>query len=181
MVKRYFKSGILQKIVIFTAIAAILFVQSSGYSQTSANQKDEPKNAAVAFMFRMLAKGVIATTNAEVLKERIVDKISKMDEEKFRLFYLDFYEEVSGSEIFTAKYGFTEDMTKEQAIGMARSLDKSKLYDMIDSLPDQLIVSEFKRYISKNNKQPPKSDNVSYTMQSLNQMIESVKGKYIGR
>lgn len=198
MMKYLFRFNVLQKTVILAVTIIIFFAQNPGFSQeekelgvsndiTSNNsqacgsRKDSPKDAVFAFIFKILAKAYVSTMDIEALKKENIDSINKMDEESFHLFYLDFYEHISKVSFININYGLNEDISKEEAVSKIKSLDKQKLYAIIDSLPNEIIISEFKRYLSNNNKQAPQIDNASQVRQSLGQMIESIKNKYIGK
>jgi len=198
MMKYSFRLNVLQKTVILAVTIIIFFVQNPGFcqeekesgvyndvtsndSQASSSRKDSPKDAVFAFIFKILAKAYVSTTDIEVLKKEKIDRINKMDEESFHWFYLDFYEHISKSSFININYELNEDISKEEAVSKIKSLDKQKLYAIIDSLPNEIIISEFKRYLSKNNKQVPQIDSVSQVRQSLSQMIESIKNKYTGK
>ncbi|MBU1912038.1 MAG: hypothetical protein KKB22_00690 [Candidatus Omnitrophica bacterium] len=154
---------------------------ASNDSQASSSRKDSPKDAIFAFIFKILAKAYVSTTDIEILKKENIDRINKMDEESFHWFYLDFYEHISKVSFININYGLNEDISKEGAVSKIKSLDKQKLYAIIDSLPNEIIIGEFKRYLSNNNKQVPQINSVSQVRQSLGQMIESIKNKYIGK
>lgn len=40
-------------------------------------------------------------------------------------------------------------MNKERAIKNVESLNKKKMYEIIDSLPDRVIANQFKQYLSE--------------------------------
>lgn len=163
----------------------IFFAQNPGFSQgekeSGVYNDVTSKDTVFAFIFKILAKAYISTADIEVLKKENINKINKMDEEGFHWLYLDFYEHISKVSFINVNYGLNEDISKEEAVSKIKLLDKQKLYAIIDSLPNEIIISEFKRYLSNNNRQVPQIDSVSQVRQSLGQMIESIKNKYIGK
>jgi hypothetical protein len=92
---------------------------------------------------------------------------------------MDFYEHISKSPYFTDTFGLKKDMLRAEAIEKVRSLDKNKLYATIDALPDKLISDEFKRFLFKNKQEFPGKNNISGVFNSLSQMFDNFKKKYL--
>lgn len=133
----------------------------------------------IGFIFKVLAKGLVAAADLEVLKTKNTDKINKMSEEDFHVRYRDFYEHFSSNRVFTDKYGFHDNMTKAEAIEFIRIMDKDKICVIIDALPDVFIANEFKRHLFKNKQAVPASDNKNVFGDRMNEMIAEVKDKYL--
>jgi hypothetical protein len=67
-----------------------------------------------------------------------------MKEEWFRAKYAEVYPDIRRMPpAIPKKYGITEKMTRAQAIRIVRTMDKKKLYEIIDSVPDAVIARRF--------------------------------------
>ena len=143
----------------------------------SSNESAQVK--VIGYMFRALAKGLVATSDINSLKTSNIAKINKMSQENFHARYMDVYEHIYDCRFFTENYGLHEDMTKAEAIEKIRSLDKDKLYAIVDAVPDTLIASEFNRFMFKNKQEPPDPSDKKSFLDSLNKMVEYLKKKYL--
>jgi hypothetical protein len=122
-----------------------------------------------------LAKGFIAVVDVEKLKQNSVARINKMDEERFYARYMDFYEHLYDQPLFSETYGLREDLSREEAVEKIKTLDKPRMYAIIDSLPDVVINNEFKRYLFKNKKQAPQGTDPNSFWNSIGAWIDTIK------
>jgi len=148
-------------------------------SRVDKSEDDETETKFISYIFKILAKGVIATTDLDNLKTKCIAKIDEMSEDDFRVRYHDFYEHFSSNRVSTQAYGFHNDMTKTEAIELLKSLDKNKISALIDALPDIFIANEFKRYSFKNQLAVPDSNNTTVLLHRLKKMITYLKDKYL--
>ncbi len=140
------------------------------YAQENISMSDK----IIVITFKSLAKAYAATANIEKLKKDSIDKIKKMNDDKFKRRYGQVYETLKDLPPFLmVKYGITKDMTKEQAIGNIKSVDKKKIYEIIDSIPDKAISDQFKQYLNK-NKQGIQRNNI---IEQVNKMWNKMMGK----
>ena len=151
----------------------------AGVSRANNSEDDEVEAKFISYIFKVLAKGIIVTTDLDTLKTKCIAKIDKMSEEDFRLRYQDFYEHFSNNRVSTQAYGFHNDMTKTEAIELLKSLNKDKISAIIDALPDIFIANEFKRYSFKNKLAVPDSNNTTALLDRLKKMITYLKDKYL--
>lgn len=137
----------------------------SGYvfAQEEINAEDK----IIGSTFKTLAKAFVAVVDLDKLKASNVNKLGKMDEKKFNRRYIKVYESIKDLP-FNLKfsYGITVDMRKEQAIKNIESLDKNKIYAIIDSVPDAFIARQFNRYINE-KKQDIKKINLAGEINKL--------------
>lgn len=130
----------------------------------------------IAVTFKSLAKAYTATANIDKLKEDSIDKIKKINDDKFKRRYSQVYEALKDLPPFLmVKYGITKDMTKEQAIRNIKSVDRKKIYEIIDSLPDKAILDQFKQYLNKNMQQIQRSNIIEQVNKIWNKMIGKIK------
>lgn len=165
----------------FKILAMILFLAAGlsfpGY--IFAKTKISLQDKIIGSTFKSLAKTFVLASDLENLKRSNIDKINRMDEEKFRKRYARLYEvikELPAS--FQVKYGFKEDMTKEEAVKTITSFNKKKMCRMIDSVPEAVIAAEFKRYLNAKQKELQKyniAEQVKYFWSKQIQKMEPTR------
>lgn len=114
----------------------------------------------ISSTFKSLAKGFVTVVDINQIKKNNVAKIDKMSPEKFRKQYSKAYVVLKDMpDKLKAEYKIAEDISKEQVIKDIESLNKSKMYRIIDSIPDTVIADNFKRYLEQ-SKQEIQAGNV---------------------
>ena len=110
----------------------------------------DPGDYAIAGTIKTLAKIFVQTMGLEKFKARQIKALSKMKEAKFQKRYTEIYNVLKDlpPELLT-HYGITEHMTKQEAIKEIRHIDKSDLVEIIDKIPDQVIVKHVKSYLQQ--------------------------------
>ena len=127
--------------------------------------------------FKVLAKGFVEIADINKLKNNI-DRINKMSEDKFKKRYTEAYKVIKDlPPELKLRYGITEATTKEQIIKDIDSLDKSKIYEIIDSIPDEIIAKQFKQYLSEKKEEIQKSNIVEQINKFWNKMINNVSSR----
>jgi len=125
--------------------------------------------------FKTLAKAFVAITDVNKLKKNNIDRLNKMNEEKFKKRYAGVYQVIKDLPAeLKVSYGITEAMTKEQVIKNIESLDKKKIYEMIDSIPDAIITNQFKQYLGEKKQEIQKSNLVEQINGFWNKILEKV-------
>ena len=125
-----------------------------------AQDKISLEDKAIGLTFKILAKAFITTVDFNKFKKENIDKINKMDEEKFKKRYAKAYLVIKDlPSNIKNQYKIYESMDKKQAIINIGLLDKKKAYGIIDSIPDTLISEQFKLYLDK-RKQKIQNSNV---------------------
>lgn len=168
-------------LILILLLATDLCSQSCILAQDKVNTEDR----IIGLTFKALAKAFVAIVDINKLKKSNIDKMMKMKEDKFNSKYAKVYEVIKDlpSEL-KAGYAVTEHMTKEQAIRNIKSLDKKKIYAMIDSIPDVIIAREFRQYLSKKKQEIQKNNVVGQINRFWAKMMEkvniSVKNKRVG-
>ncbi len=125
--------------------------------------------------FKTLARAFVVFVDINNLKKDNIDKLKKMNEEKFKHRYAGVYKAVKDLPVeLKVSYGIIEGMTKEQAIKKIEPLDKKKIYEIIDSIPDVIIANQFKQYLSEKKQANTKSNTVEQINKFWNEMIKKI-------
>jgi len=149
-------------------------LKSYTFAQASVSTEDK----IIGSTFKTLAKAYVAIVDINKLKQGNICKLNSMDEEKFQRRYVKIYEVIKDlPPALKARYKISEQMTKQEAIQNIQSLDKKKIYEMIDLIPDTLIAKHFKQYLKNKKQQIQKSDIVEQIKNSWNKIIEKAEGK----
>jgi hypothetical protein len=160
--------------IIFTVILLLvtgLYFQSYLFAQEKVNIED----MIIGSMFKILAKTFVVTVDIDKLKKNNIEKLNKMDEEKFKRRYAKVYEGIKDlPNELKVSYGITEHMPKEQVIKDIESFDKEKIYETIDSIPDKIIATQFKQYLSEKQQEMRKSNLVEQINKFWDKMTEKV-------
>jgi hypothetical protein len=108
------------------------------------------KEFIVGTAVKLFAKGYIAATDIDKIKETNIGKLRKMDDQEFADKYTAIYSDMKGlpQNVKTA-YGLDEKMDRSAAITKIQSAGKKDLYTIIDSIPDAFIVKHFDSYIGE--------------------------------
>lgn len=122
------------------------------------------KEFLVGSAVKLFAKGYVAVTDIDKIKEANITKLKEMDEEEFSNKYAVVYRDIKGlPEDVKRAYGIDETTNKSSFIAKIQAADKKDLYRVIDSIPDAFIVKHFDRYIGEkgfNAKQIPSKKEV---------------------
>ena len=123
----------------------IIYILTLGLTATAfAADNPTTEERLVGGTFKTLAKAYVATLNVEDLKAKNIKRIESMKPEWFSRKYAEVYgvaKELPPK--IKAKYRITERMTKNEAISIVETLDKPKLYELIDNVPDPVIAEKF--------------------------------------
>ena len=132
--------------------------------------------ATIGITFKTMAKSYIAVSDINKLKKNGIDKLIKISDEKFKKQYAEVYPSlVELPQPIKTKYGFSEKMTKKQAIKSLASLDKKQVYEIIESVPNSAIAEQFNRYYSGQSK--PAGSLTSRISELWKKLILSLEGK----
>jgi hypothetical protein len=99
---------------------------------------------------KVFAKGYIAITDIDKVKQTNIAKLQKMDDQEFKKKYATIYRDMNGLPPETkAAYGIDDKMNRSMAITKIRSATKNDLYTIIDSLPNAFITKHFGVYMTE--------------------------------
>jgi hypothetical protein len=136
-------------------IILILFlICESLFAAEGKNDNDfdvqKAKEFIVGTAVKLFAKGYVAVTDIDKIKEVNISKLRKMDDQEFTEKYTNIYREMKGlpQEVKTA-YGIDEKMDRSSAILKIQSASKKDLNVIIESIPDEFIVKHFDSYIEE--------------------------------
>jgi hypothetical protein len=134
----------------FKNFALTLSLVLSFQSLASAQEDSATTDKMIGATFKALAKAFVLTTDIDRLKRNNIGALERMDDEKFKKRYAEVYEVIKALPTeLKSSYRITESMPKGQAIRDINSLDKKKLYGLIDAVPDAIIAQQFKQYLSE--------------------------------
>lgn len=103
---------------------------------------------AIAGTIKTLARIFVQTADLDRIKNKQIKALSRMDEAKFRKRYGEIcpvFKDVPPE--LLSRYEITGHMTKEEAIKDIRLLNKSDLLQIIDKIPDHVIVKYMNGYL----------------------------------
>jgi hypothetical protein len=159
-------------ITVFMAIVLGLFLVCEAFCATPGKDNDDydvqkTKEFFVGTAVKLFAKGYIAVSDIEKIKETNIAKLKKMNDEEFASKYTAIYMDMNGlpQDVKTV-YGIDEKMDRATAITRIQSAGKKDLYTIIDSIPDTFIVKHFDSYIGERGfdmkRIPPKREIMNF-------------------
>jgi len=166
-------------IILSSAMVSSGFPGFLGRTWAEGISNEPAKIRLIGFIFKVVAKGIVVAVTPNALKTEAVDKINKMSEEDFRVRYHDFYEHFANNRVSTDAYGFHSKMTRSEAVEFINTLNKDKMFALIEFLPDTFIANEFKRYLFKHRQTVPDSNNIYALFDRVNKMLIHLKDKYL--
>lgn len=127
-----------------TLLLIVSLFLKSGLAEAGVGEK------AFGATIKTVVKGVIAVTNIENVKKKIVAKLEATDDEYYNLRYSNFYHLIKDlpSDIRT-KYKITPRMSKYRMIENIKSVDKKNIHALINRIPSETISDLFKQYLSE--------------------------------
>ncbi len=148
-----------------------LSFQSCAFAQEEVKVEDK----IIGSIFKGLAKLYVASADLNQLKKDHIDKLNELDLEKFQNRYAKIYAVIKDwPPALKSNYRVTEHMTREQAIETIESVDKKKIYEMIDAVPDTVISKKFKNYLSQEKQEMQESGLAEQIKKFWNKMLEKV-------
>lgn len=123
-----------------------LFLQR--YACAQENQDARMEDKIIASTFKNIAKAYVEVSDIQQLKKNNIEKMEKMDEDRFRTRYAKYYEAIRALPPgIKGAYGINEEMNKQQVIEKIKSLNKNEICVLIDAVPDEIIAQRFKEYL----------------------------------
>jgi len=117
-------------------------------AEVTPHEKEKLKVKFIGVTFKVLAKVYTATTDIEKLKSKNIKAIDKMPDAKFRKRYAGYFGLFKNlPQRYIDEYKLTEHMSKQQAVDGIRSLDKRKIYQIINAIPNTTIAESFSTYL----------------------------------
>ncbi len=128
--------------------------------------------------FKGLAKAYIMVVDLKQFKKEKIALLQRMDENKCRKRYAKTYAVMSElPEELKNAYGIDENMNKGQVIKKINSLDKKKIYGIINGLPDGLIAKYFKEYLAKRKQEVQSGNIIAQVKDFWERVIENKSAK----
>ncbi len=123
-----------------------LFFQCMVFAQAQQSIEDK----IIGSTFKGIARAYIMVVDLKQFKKDKIAILQKMEEDRFRRKYARTYLVISElPKELKITYGINENMNKAQAIKKINSLDKKKIYGIIEGVPDELIAKHFKEYLAR--------------------------------
>ncbi len=145
------------------------FISSPAFARVddaSGAQNISFSDRVIGSTFKMLAKTFILAVDLEKLKKHNIAKLRAMDEQKFGRKYLPVYAVITQCPAFQARYGLGREISREQLIKKITALNKQGCFWIIDSIPDDVIASQFREYLAE-KKQEIKGNNLLEQIQQV--------------
>lgn len=156
----------------------VLLLIAGLYFNVYAFGQEEPRmeDRLISSTFKTLGKTFVLMSDIKKLKKDNIAKLSNMDDDKFRMRYAKVYEIVKAlPDNLRSRYKISEDMPKEQAIRDIRSLDKDKLYQIIDSVPDKIIADQFRLRLRYRKQNGQKESLITQIYKYWNELMNKMK------
>ena len=159
---------------IILLFCAGLCVQQPAFPEQKVNLDDK----LISATFKSLAKTFVAVTDIDKLKKNNIKKLNKMSDVKFKKQQAKAYPVLKELPLaLKDEYGVQEEMSKAQVIKNIESLDKKKMYAIIDSVPDAVISRLFKQELNKAKLEMFKSDPLGQIKKFWEKTIQKSGGK----
>ncbi len=130
--------------------------------------------------FKTLAKGFVAAVDINKFKAENIAQLNKLRQDKYKRKYARAYVRIKElpPEI-KEKYGIVENMPREQLIKEIESLDKKKIYEAIDGIPNDIIAREFKGYLAEKKQEAGESNLVKQINDFWNMVLSKAHGPMV--
>lgn len=139
-------------------IFGIFMLGKFSYASVTVQEKAVPIDNIIGSTFKTLAKAFVSTSDIEKIKKNNIEKLKKMDEANFRKRYNRIFNTIKDAPFLKDSYGLTQDLTKQEAIEKICSLDKKKIYAVLNSVPNTFIANQFRLYLTEKKQEIQKSN-----------------------
>lgn len=147
------------------------------YASVQAQERNSFTDNIIGSTFKTLAKAFVSTVDLEKLKKENIEKLNKMDEIKFRKHYMRLYKVIKDCPLVRDSYGLNEGLTRDEAVGKINSLERIKIYEILDSIPNSFIASQFRLYLSERKQEIQKSNIMLQIREFWGRMILRARAK----
>lgn len=154
------------------SLIIILTISSHAFARQNVSVEDR----IIGSTFKTLAKAFVAASDINRLKKDNIYKLSKMDNTKFQKRYAKVYPVIKElPEQLRMSYGISEYLGREEAIKDIESLDKLRLYEIIDAIPDTVIAAQFRQHLTRKKEEIQKINLVGQIKKIWAKIIEKTK------
>lgn len=152
-------------------LACGLFFNGHAFAQEPSSLEDK----LIGSTFKTLAKAFVLVTDINKLKEDNMNTLAKMDNDKFQVRYAKAYEVIKAlPESLKSRYKITENMSKNQAIKSIWSLNKDKIYEIIDLVPNKIIADQFRLRLRYRKQKSPNENLISQIHSYWNDLMKKM-------
>lgn len=150
----------MKNIVKTAAVLIVLILASTSAFAEYIPQGVGVKDRIISKAIKGLAKAYVATKDVPSLEAKVLNKLHRMDEARFQELYARAYSYamshdygLTGAALSYVRdaHGIDAYMTKAQAIRCIERFDRRAIYEIIDSVPDDIVVNVFRQYLSRRN------------------------------
>lgn len=135
---------------IYFFLLSILFLNAAVSGVSSAEDALSLGDKAISSSFKALAKAYTYSIDLEAIKKAQIKRIERMSQEKFEKRQKEIYGVIKNlSPNVQKQYNISAHMSKSEVVADIESLDKRKIYELIDAFPDRVIVEEFYKYCGR--------------------------------
>jgi hypothetical protein len=157
-------------LLILAAGIAVLVFFNTGFSAEAKKVSVSTEDLIVGSTFKTLAKLFISSQN----KDRLIDSLTRMDEQKFQRRYTRVYAVIKDSTAILNRYGFKQDTTKTNIISKIKTMDKKEMLAVIDSISDTAITRQFRLYLLERKQTLENSNSVEQMVGMWNRLIKNM-------
>ncbi len=158
----------------------VLFLFSCGFpirafsaaAPASASTQDVMSDVIIGITFKTFARAFLLTVDLEQIKRNAINKITDMDEGKFKRKYAKIRDVIKEYPDIMSRYGFSANLDKAEVIKKIQSLNKDKANEILNGMPDYTIGKQFRIYLSE------RGGGVSNTNMAgqINKFLNKMKG-----
>jgi hypothetical protein len=157
------------KIILLSAalIAVIQLHASAEDAAKTVTQQIAPEDKVISSTIKTLAKVYVASRDISSLAASVED----MSDDVYSRQISRFNRILSLCPQLGVSFGITTDMPRDLLVEKIKRWDKQKMYSLIDSIPDSVIASEVKGYLSRRQKPGDNSNLVLQITKAWNTVL----------
>lgn len=114
-----------------------------------ASTQDVMSDVIIGMTFKTFARAFLLAVDLEQIKRNAINKITDMDEGKFKRKYAKIRDVIKEYPDIMSRYGFSANLDKAQVIKKIKSLNKDKANEILNGIPDYTIGKQFRMYLSE--------------------------------
>lgn len=133
---------------VFLAATGVLVLNNPAYPNAEVSRNPAFTDNVIGSTFKTLAKAFVSAADIEQIKKDNIEKIRRMDEAKFRRRYAKIYDTIKDCPFLKGLLG-EERQDKQGIVNKIKSLDKKRIFEVLDSVPNAFIAGQFKLYLKE--------------------------------
>lgn len=158
----------------------LLAIGLSFHSRAFAAEDTSLQDNVIGSTFKTLAKGFVAVMDVDKFKKNNIVQLNKLRPDKYKRKYAKVYQIIRElPPELKIEYGIVEDMPREQLVREIELLDKKKIYEAINAIPNAIIGREFRLYLDGQKQEIRESSLVKQVNEFWNKVLAKVHGPMI--